>query len=89
MALAWVAAGFLFDMGVTFEWTEVQLLAKLGGWEPHKGRFPGKITLQRGLGRLFEMLTTQAILSGYSTHHHGLPPNIAALLHGWQPPGEL
>jgi hypothetical protein len=32
VALAWVAAGFLFDLGVTFEWAEVQLLAKLGGW---------------------------------------------------------
>jgi hypothetical protein len=31
VALAWVAAGFLFDQGVTFEWAEVQLLAKLGG----------------------------------------------------------
>ncbi len=31
VALAWVAAGFLFNLGVTFEWAEVQLLAKLGG----------------------------------------------------------
>ncbi len=31
VALAWVAAGFLFDLGVTFQWAEVQLLAKLGG----------------------------------------------------------
>jgi hypothetical protein len=89
LALGWVAAGFLFDLGVTFEWAEVQVLAKLGGWEPHKGRTPGKITLLRGLGRLLEMLTTQAILSGYAAQHHGLPPRIAALLHGWQPPGHL
>ena len=27
VALAWVAAGFLFDLGVTFDWVEVQLLA--------------------------------------------------------------
>ena len=26
VALAWVAAGFLFDLGVTFDWVEVQLL---------------------------------------------------------------
>jgi len=89
VALAWVAAGFLFDLGVTFEWVEVQLLAKLGGWEPHKDRTPGKITLLRGLGRLFEMLATQAALSQYATEHQGLPPKIAAFLHAWQPPGDL
>jgi hypothetical protein len=43
----------------------------------------------RGLGRLFEMLATQAILSGYAAQHQGLPPHITALLHGWQPPGDL
>ena len=31
VALGWVAAGFLFNLGVTFDWAEVQLLAKLGG----------------------------------------------------------
>jgi hypothetical protein len=36
-----------------------------------------------------EMLATQAMLSGYATEHQGLPPRIAALLEGWQPPGEL
>ena len=89
VALGWVAAGFLFNLGVSFDWAEVQLLAKLGGWEPHKDRQPGKITLLRGLGRLLEMLATQAMLSGYAAQHHGLPPKITALLHGWQPPGEL
>jgi hypothetical protein len=89
VALGWVAAGFLFDLGVSFDWVEVHLLAKLGGWEPQKGRTPGKITLQRGLGRLLEMLATQAMLSGSATQHQGLPPRIAALLQGWHPPGEL
>ena len=89
VALGWVAAGFLFELGVSFEWAEVQLLAKLGGWEPHKDRLPGKRTLQRGLARLLEMLTTQALLSNYATEHQSLPPRIAALLHGWQPPGDL
>ena len=89
VALAWVAAGFLFDLGVTFDWVEVQLLAKLGGWEPHKDRTPGKITLLRGLSRLLEMLVTQATLSHYATAHQGLPPKIATLLHGWQPLREL
>lgn len=89
VALAWVTAGFLYQMGVTFQWAEVQLLAKLGGWEPHKDRKPGKIILMRGLSHLLTMLATQAILSRYSSEHQALPPNIIAFLHGWQPPGEL
>src|SRR5260370_22192960 len=36
VALTWVAAGVLYQMVVTFDWIEVQLLAKLGGWGPHK-----------------------------------------------------
>jgi Transposase DDE domain len=89
VALAWVTAGFLYQMGVTFQWAEVQLLAKLGGWEPHKDRKPGKITLMRGLRRLIDMLATQAVLSRYASQHQGLPPNITAFLHGWYPPNEL
>jgi hypothetical protein len=89
VALAWVAAGFLYDLGVSWDWAEVQLLAKLGGWEPHKGRKPGKITLQRGLSRLLDMLVTQAVLSQYETTHHGLPPKIAAFLRNWGSPHEL
>jgi Transposase DDE domain len=89
VALAWVAAGFLYEMGVTFSWEEVQLLAKLGGWVPHKGRFPGKIVLFRGLARLLDMLTTQAVLSRYVSEYGNLPPKIAAFLHGLSPPGEL
>jgi len=89
VALAWVTAGFLYQMGVTFQWAEVQLIAKLGGWEPHKDRTPGKITLMRGLSRLVEMLATQAILSRYASEHEGLPPNIAAFLQGWSPPNQL
>jgi Transposase DDE domain len=89
VALAWVTAGFLYQMGVTFQWAEVQLLAKLGGWEPHKDRKPGKIILMRGLSRLVEMLATQALLSRYASEHQGLPPNITAFLQGWSPPSEL
>jgi hypothetical protein len=76
-------------MGVTFSWEEVQLLAKLGGWVPHKGRFPGKIVLLRGLARLLDMLTTQAVLSRYVSEHGSLPPKIVAFLQGVSPPGEL
>src|SRR5579863_2851812 len=89
VALAWVTAGFLYHMGITFEWEEVLLIAKLGGWEPHKDRKPGKITLMRGLSRLVEMLVTQAILSRYASEHQGLPPHITAFLQGWTPPNEL
>ena len=89
VALAWVAAGFLYEMGVSFSWEEVQLLSKLGGWVPHTGRLPGKIVLLRGLARLLEMLATQAILSRYVSEHGALPPNIAAFLHALSPPGEL
>jgi hypothetical protein len=28
VAMAWVAAGFLYELGVTLEWAEVQLLAR-------------------------------------------------------------
>ena len=89
VALAWVTAGFLYHMGVTFQWEEVQLIAKLGGWEPHKDRKPGKITLMRGLRRLIDMLATQAALSRYVAQHEELPPNITAFLQGWTPPHEL
>jgi len=67
----------------------VQLLAKLGGWEPHKDRKPGKITLMRGLRRLVEMLATQAVLSRSAAEQQGLPSNITAFLQGWNPPNEL
>ncbi len=72
MGLGWVAAGFLFNLGSSLTGPRCKLLAKLGGWEPHKGRIPSKLTLQRGLGRLLEMLATQAMLSSYTTEHQGL-----------------
>ncbi len=89
VALAWVAAGFLYELGVTLEWAEVQVLARLGGWMPRKDRKPGKLTLTRGLRRLLDMLATEATLQAYYTEHGGFPPRIAALLSGWKPPEEL
>ena len=86
VALAWVAAGFLYELGVTLEWPEVRMLAKLGGWQERKDRPPGKIVLTRGLQRLFDMLTTEALLANHIQQHGALPPRIAALLHGWSPP---
>ena len=86
VAMAWVAAGFLYQLGVILEWAEVQLLAKLGGWVPHKDRRPGKITLMRGLRRLLDTLATQAIRSPAAVQQGVLPPNILAFLQGWKPP---
>jgi hypothetical protein len=86
LALGWVAAGFLYDLGVTLEWEEVQFLARLGGWVARKDRRPGKATLTWGLRRLIDLLTTQSFLQRYLTDHGSLPPRIAALL---QSPGDL
>jgi hypothetical protein len=85
VALSWVAAGFLYELGVTLEWPEVRLLAKLGGWEERQDRPPGKIVLTRGLHRILDMLTTEAFLTAYIKEHGALPPRIAALLKGWSP----
>ncbi len=79
VALAWVAAGFLYELGITWEWPEIQFLARLGGWVPHKDRLPGKIIITRGLQRLLEAMTTRAFLKQYLAEHGKLPPRIAAL----------
>ncbi len=80
VALAWVAAGFLYEMGVTLEWPEVQLIARLGGWAQRKDNKPGKIVLTRGLRRLLDMVTTETFLRQYVAEHGTLPPRIAAML---------
>ena len=80
VALGWVAAGFLYELGITLEWEEVQLLARLGGWTVRKDRKPGKIVLTRGLRRLLDLLTTQTFLQHYIAEHGSLPSRIAALL---------
>lgn len=80
VALGWVAAGFLFDLGVSLEWGEVRLLRRLGGGEDRPNRPAGKIVLTRGLRRLFDLLATEAILADEERRHGGLPPRIAALL---------
>jgi hypothetical protein len=80
LALGWIAAAFLYEMGVTLDWEEVQLLARLGGWAERKGNKPGKTVLTRGLRRLLDMLVTQAMLERYRAQHGDLPPQIAAFL---------
>ena len=85
VALAWVAAGFLYELGVTWDWVEVQLLARLGGYVPHKGRKPGKIALCMGLQRLYDSMATTSLLAGYVQEHGDLPPRIAAIVRGRLP----
>ena len=80
VALGWVAAGFLFELGVSLEWPEVRLLQRLGGGEARANRPPGKQVLTRGLRRLFDLLATEAILADEERRHGGLPPRIAAML---------
>ncbi len=80
VALGWVAAGFLYELGVTLEWPELQLLGRLGGWTPRPDRPPGKTLLTRGLQRLLDHLATDAILRDELARHGALPPRLAALL---------
>jgi hypothetical protein len=88
LALAWVAAGFLYELGITLEWEEVRLLARLGGWVERKDNPPGKFVLTRGLRRIMDMLNTQAFLDRYREQHGTLPPRIAAWI-GEPPPPQL
>lgn len=81
VALGWVAAGFLFELGVTLEWPEVRLLRRLGGGEDRPTRPPGKIALTQGLRRLLDYLALTVMLTE-EQRQHGLPPRIAAML-GW------
>jgi hypothetical protein len=80
VALGWVAAGFLYELGVTLEREEVRLLRRLGGGEERADRPPGKIVLTRGLRRLLDVFATEAILAAHIKEHGALPPRIAAIL---------
>lgn len=80
VALGWVAAGFLYELGVTLEWPEVRLLGRLGGWTQRKDRPPGKTMLTNGLQRLLDYMATEAFLQDEIARYGQLPPRIAALL---------
>jgi len=80
VALAWVAAGFLYEIDGSWEWVDVELLAKLGGFEPHKGRKPGKKILLWGLQRVLDYMVTQALLRQHKAATGSIPPGVAALL---------
>lgn len=86
VALGWVAAGFLYELGVTLEWPEIRLLVRLGGGEVRPNRPPGKTILTRGLQRLLDHWATNAILADEIRQHGALPPRLAAFLGpDWQP----
>ena len=87
VALAWVAAGFLYAMGVTMEWPEIQFLARLGGWVARPDRKPGKIVIARGLEQLINHLVTSAFLQQHIDQHGALPPGIVALLRSFEATG--
>jgi hypothetical protein len=89
VALAWVAAGFLYQLGITLDDESVQVVARLGGWEPRPNRPPGKITLTRGLRRIVDLLATDAFLQAYYRDHGPFSSHLAAFLHGWQPRDDL
>jgi len=80
LAYAWVAAGFLFHLGLTLDDAEVRLLARLGGWEPRAHRPPGKLILTRGLRRLLDRLATDAILQDHLDEFGDLPPFVKRIL---------
>jgi hypothetical protein len=81
VALAWVAAGFLYEMGVTMEWPEIQFLARLGGWEERPDRKPGKTVITRGLRQLINHLVTKAFLDHHTAVYGALPSGIVDLMH--------
>ena len=80
VALAAVAAGFLFQWGVTLEWEAIRLLARLGGWIQRKNAKPGKIILTRGLRRLIDSVTAMAMLREYKDRYGRLPPQVAEFI---------
>ena len=80
VAYGWVAAGFLFHLGLTLELPEVRLLARLGGWEERPNRPPGKQVISRGLRRLIDQAATEVILLKHIEEHGDLPPFIKRLL---------
>lgn len=80
VAFAWVAAGFLFHLGLTLDDAEVRLLARLGGWEERENRPPGKKILTLGLRRLLDRFATEAILQDHIAQHGELPHFVKSLM---------
>jgi len=88
VALAWITAGFLYQMGVTFQWEEVQLIAMLGAGSPQRSG-TGEDDYHARLASLDRYAGNTSGASRYASQHQGLPPNLTAFLQGWPPPSEL
>jgi hypothetical protein len=85
-ALGWVAAAFLYELGVGLDEPALQLLVRLAGGELRPTRPPGKAILTRGLRRLLDHFVTDAFLRRERAKG-ALPPQIAAFLRDYgQPP---
>jgi hypothetical protein len=84
VALAWVAAGFLYELGIELADADVQILARLGGWAGRADRPPGKEVIRRGLARVLDMLATAALLDHYRNDAGELPPALEALRHRYE-----
>ncbi len=80
VAYAWVAAGYLFHLGLTLQQPVVRLLAILGGWEERPNRPQGKQLITRGLRRLIDQAATEAILHKHLEEQGDLPPFVKRLL---------
>lgn len=71
VALAWLAAAFLFALGASPLQPEIVLLARLGGWTPGKDK-PGRAALGKGLARLSHHLIIEQLTK---------TPKVAVSLH--------
>jgi hypothetical protein len=85
LALAWVVAAYLYELGVSLDEPTLQIVARLGGWSQRPDRPPGKLVLSRGLRRLLDMLATKAFLDTYRATHGPLPDQLLSILD--LPPG--
>ena len=85
-ALGWIAAAFLYELGVGLDEPAIGLLVRLAGGELRADRPPGKAILTRGLRRLLDYFVTDSFLRRERAHGP-LPPQIAAFLRDYgQPP---
>ena len=64
VAFAWIAAAFVFNLGVSVEHRVVQLLALLGGWVPRVDERPGRRVLCLGLARVLNAMLVEGVSSG-------------------------
>ena len=63
VAFAWVAAAFVFNLGVSVEHRVVQHLALLGGWVPRVDERPGRRVLCLGLARVLNAMLVEGVSS--------------------------